>query len=126
LPNNVEKQISDRRAIINNDCQYYKEYTQEEYTRLKPSYQFNIPEDFEYLDEVDNIYLNEQEDTLVSYKYRGDRYVYSQEIKYFSVLDKYLEAYTHQDGEECYGYTETTYIAPNLITNLIDNTDFFI
>jgi hypothetical protein len=39
-------------------------------------------------------------------------------------LDKYVTEYLDASGNIWYGYTETEFIAPNIIQNIVTNTDF--
>lgn len=134
IPDGQDKQLSDRRIIQNSNVQYYIDCNEEDYNRSEISYdnegilkqevetcknyQFYIPKFF-------GLAAPETDDTLVSYKYRGERYVFSQQIKYFSNLDKYLYAYNKKGTTDLYyGYTDVEYIAPTFITNLIDNSEF--
>ena len=51
----------------------------------------------------------------ISYDYRGRRFVFSNKTIYNKVLNKYVTEYIDSAGETVYGYTETEYIAPNII-----------
>ena len=55
--------------------------------------------------------------------FRGERKVRTQKIVYDPVMDKYVQSY---NGGEVYSYTQTEYVSPSLVTNLITNGDDII
>ena len=63
------------------------------------------------------------EDTFISNKYRGARYVFTQESEYIPILDKYCQKFI-RNNVEYYGYLESEYISPVLVQNVISNADF--
>ena len=63
------------------------------------------------------------EDTFISNKYRGTRYVFTQEAEYIPILDKYCKKFT-RNNVEYYGYLESEYISPVLVQDIISNADF--
>lgn len=67
--------------------------------------------------------MNLGEDTFISNKYRGTRYVFTQEAEYIPILDKYCKKFT-RDNVEYYGYLESEYISPVLVQDIISNADF--
>lgn len=61
----------------------------------------------------------------ISSDYRGERTVKKERTKYESSIDKYVSIYEDSSGNEIYGFTETEYISPTLITNFITNSEYF-
>lgn len=55
---------------------------------------------------------------------RGMRTVYTHLSKYNPALNKIIYYYQDAEGYEVAGYTETEYITPNLIQNLVTNNEF--
>lgn len=98
-------------------------------------YQFIYNEDGEYIADENNIihkvgnYYCAKSDvkgTTVFYNgFRGERYVRSQESIYDKTLEKYVKKY-EKDGENFYGYVDTTYFSPSLVTNYVTNGDTII
>ena len=62
--------------------------------------------------------------SLISSQYRGARYVFSPDSQYNSIIKKYVTKY-QKNNQYYYGYTETTYQAPNLIENWVTNPNSF-
>ena len=127
LPTNEAYVRDDKRVIINKNCQYYIDYENiNEYTLLDNAYQFYLPPNFSLVSNPEILISDFDDkitDKVVSTFLRGKRYVFAQQTEYVSLLDKYLTVYTKEE-QEYYGYVQTDYIAPVLITNLIDNVDF--
>ena len=59
----------------------------------------------------------------ISSVYRGDRIVRSQKTVYDSTIDKYVSVYN--DGAY-YGYTESEYISPASVKNLVTSPNGFV
>lgn len=53
-------------------------------------------------------------------KFRGEKYVRTQESEYDKVLDQYVKVY-EKDGEKRCGYTKSEYVSPSLVTNYVTN-----
>ena len=63
--------------------------------------------------------------SALSVLYRGKRYVYNQVTEYHAGLDMYLQKYkSNTNGKLYYKYTKTNFVTPNLIENIVTNTDF--
>lgn len=74
-------------------------------------------------DRVGNYYCNAKPSgnpTLFT-KMRGERYVRTQSVEYDAVLEKYVNVYKDSADSTVYGYTESEYFSPSLVTNLITN-----
>ena len=57
-------------------------------------------------------------------KLRGMRTVYTHQSKYNPALNKIVYYYSSPEGYRVAGYTETEYVTPNLIQNLVTNSTF--
>jgi hypothetical protein len=61
--------------------------------------------------------------TTLSSLYCGERYGFSQRIRYIQQLDKYVNLYDDK-GKEIYGYQKLEYVSPAMIQNLITTPNF--
>ena len=61
---------------------------------------------------------------FINDEYRGARYVYSPLQKFDPTLNTYVTTYT-RDDDTGYGFTETSYVAPNFIQNCVTNASSF-
>ena len=100
------------RVIQNKNCQYYVDVNPDEF----------------YTQTMFGIYLPSATNCKISTDYRGDRLVYSADIRYNSAAEAY--------GTLCYSniklaepdiicFSKTEYTAPNLIQNYITNPNIF-
>ena len=109
--------------IINKNCQYYIECAPEEYYLADQEYGFYLPQNFE-------VKATQQEDnvaTVISNKYRGNRYSFAQKQIYSPLLKRYLGEYVKTTGSDAgtyYGYADIVYTAPSFVDNLVTNTEF--
>jgi hypothetical protein len=62
-------------------------------------------------------------DVKISSDYRGKRYVFNRKILYNKILDKYVTEYK-ADDKTVYEFTESEYISPNIIQNLVTGSSF--
>lgn len=64
----------------------------------------------------------------ISTEFRGEFYNKRQQTTYDAVLNRYVDIYKDENGKEVYGYTESKYEEPIIVTNLITNDpqSFFI
>lgn len=114
----------ENRIITNKDCQYFIDYFPENYKVINSQYDFYLPEAFGITyaeeDDVQNI--------VVSGKYRGKRYVFSQRSIFIPILNRYVNVYSNEDDKgnknTYYGYQNTEYKSPALVQNIISNSDF--
>lgn len=88
----------DNRIVLNKNCQYFVE-------------------DTNLLDYIDT--TNAQ----LSTEYRGRRYVFSQESKYFPKLERYAQSFK-RDNKDYYGFVETETVTPQIIQNYVSNHTF--
>ena len=100
--------VDDERIIANTSCQYFIDHV--EYSNYDPTYGISIPNGFTF--------------SKISSSYRGARYKYSPTIKYNPILEKYVTIYT-KNNQEYHYLTETEYIGPNLIKNIVTNPNTF-
>lgn len=126
---NVVEHNEDR-VITEKDCQYYIEYLDPEaYTAEVSTYGFKLPTGFTLVLQEGGV--EDTSDTTISTWHRGARYSFSQQTVYEPKLKRYVTkhngpAYT-EDGEtktEYRSYTSSEYISPELVQNIITNTDF--
>lgn len=123
------------RVITEKNCQYYIEYLNPDiYTANVQDYGFILPKDFSVIAQSGGV--EDTADTTISTWHRGARYVFSQETIYEPKLKRYVTkhtgpVYTEKDekGEtvtknEYRGYSSSEYISPELVQNIITNTDF--
>lgn len=89
----------DNRIVLNKNCQYFVE-------------------DKSLLDYIDI------KNAQLSTEYRGRRYVFSQESKYFPKLERYAQSFVDNEGKKCYGFVETEMITPQTIQNYVSNHTF--
>lgn len=109
-------------SIIKKEDQFQFLYTNEEYKEDENGVITN----------ANNYYLADysEADSLIakatfSFDYRGNRLVKKQLTKFDPIANKYIGIYT--DGQrEIYGYTETKYISPAAVTNLVTNASEFV
>ena len=124
--NNYEKsnvQINSNRIILNQDCQYYFDVPNEDdYKGPDINYGFYLPEGVTLLLKG-GLSVSDNADTTISYWYRGARYGFAQKAVYRSELNRYVNIYD-KEGTEYYGFLDTQYNSPNLLTNVVTNTDF--
>lgn len=121
----------DKRVLTNKDCQCFIDYISPEtdYISAGGAYQFSIPRDFVLNDPGANSLsvtinsVNKTDEKIVSVYLRGKRYVFAHKTHFVTLLNRYMNLY-NKDGIEYYGYVDSDYFAPTLITNLIDNTEF--
>lgn len=110
--NNIR--IDNNRIIQNADCQYYIQYNEDAYTEITDK-GLILPKDWA-ANEVDD-------DSLISSKYRGARFVQSQQTKYLPKLQKYVNLYKKGD-DDYYGYQDYEIVSPEFINNIITNPTF--
>lgn len=133
---NEEKKLdeSDKRTIINKDCQYYIDIedpsTYQEITFDEESAEGNkkdrgfrgyLPSGFSVaaVEEIDNSDVT----VNLSILYRGRRYGFSQQSIFVPVLDKYVNIFD-KDGKDYYGYLKADYHSPALTQNIVSNSQF--
>lgn len=134
LDNNKEIFLDEKQIILNENCQYFIEYEEHQYTVEDEDYSFYLPSGWQVMGQE---YFPDvvKDDTTISYKYRGARYGYAQQSTYLPKLNKYVNIYEHdlikeENGEtntitkQYYGYSDTEYNSPTLLTNYISNTEF--
>lgn len=123
LPN-YDKQdvlIDSNRIILNKDCQYYIELSENEYADSSNKYGLSLPTGWNIVEQSDSV--DDEHDTTISTWYRGARYGFAQKAEYVPLLNRYCQIYS--DGtSELYGYTENKYTDPVFTTNLVSNTEF--
>ena len=115
--------IDANRVILNEDCQYYFDIINEEdYKGPDSNYGFYLPDGITPLLKQ-GAGVSDDADTTISYWYRGARYGFAQKAVYRSELNRYVNIYD-KNGTEYYGFLDTKYNSPNLLTNVVTNTDF--
>ena len=121
--------INADRIILNEDSQYYYEYSstdlgEREYYKVDSlGEDFYIPEGF--VVEIKSSGIDNKNDTTVSNWYRGARYNFIQQSEYIPSLDQYLDIYQDKyDNIEYYVQKKTDYSSPILSQNLIANASF--
>lgn len=60
-----------------------------------------------------------------SYDYRGNRLIKKQITEYDATIDKYVKVY-QDNGQTIYGFEESEYISPAIVTNLVANPAEFV
>lgn len=104
--------------ITNKNCQYFVD-------QASYSESATVVNGITYV--VPSFVLGEEDSTNInvefSTEYRGKRYVFSQVSTYNPVLDTYVYKYD-VNGESYWGYETTDYVTPNLVNNLVTNTEF--
>lgn len=116
------------RVIQDKNCQYYIDGVIYSEVDSQNAENFWVKYGFKWPEILGNVVNSAQ----ISQNYKGNRYVFSQKTVYNSILDRYVKEYTRveedEEGKEkpvtWHEYTETVYQSPNLIQNLITNTDF--
>lgn len=113
--------VDDRRFIKESNCQYYLDISNpnDSVDGYQDKGSYFLPKGWELASGL-NI---KGTDTTLSSWYKGKRYGYSQVVKYVSVVDKCCSSY-EKDGTPYYGYVENEYISPNIVQNVITNTEF--
>lgn len=112
----------ENRIICNKNSQYYIDYPalEDDYVVKNDQYGFTLPFQFNTTTEneegVDNI--------VISSKYRGRKYVFSQRSNFIPVLNRYVQEYKNPEGTLFYGFQDTEYISPALVQNIISNNQF--
>lgn len=109
VPSNIT--TNSERIITNTNSQYYIDGVN--YTESEQSKKYGL-----YQPDYDIATFS------ISSQYRGRRFVFSSKSLYHAVLDKYVIEYKNSNNQLLYGFTETEYISPNIIQNIITNTDF--
>jgi hypothetical protein len=61
--------------------------------------------------------------SILSTKYRGKRYGFTQKSEYIPALNRYVNLYD-KDGQTYYGYENSEYKSPALIQNIVSNHTF--
>lgn len=102
----------DERVIKTKNCQYI--ILNAIYQAALPGYGIQLPTNFELTDLQ----------PAINNTYRGARYVYAPLVKFNTTLQKYVTEYT-KNGQRGYGFTDTTYEAPNFIQNWVTNPNKF-
>lgn len=103
------------KVITTKNCQYFIEFPNEaSYTVSDNIYGFILPTGFS-ITAVSNV---------ISPNYVGARYNFLHESVYEPKLERYVNKYTDEKGEKYRGYATSEYISPELITNIITNTEF--
>lgn len=99
-----EEPLVDQNGIIQNKgCQYY-------------TTNITVAED-----------SSDYDDEGYNNSFRAERYVRTQEYKYEEELERYVNKYAKdEDATEYYGYTETDYVSPVIVQNLIVNGESII
>lgn len=123
------------RIITERDCQYYIEYLDpDKYEENIKDYGFELPKGFKLAATSGGV--DNESDTTISTWHRGARYVFSQKSIYEPKLKRYVTQHTGPDykeldknGEEVTkneyrSYSSSEYISPELVPNIITNTDF--
>jgi hypothetical protein len=78
--------------------------------------------------DVGNYYCNKNDVNGKSELYnsfRAEKYIRTQKSAYDKTAEKYVNIYT-KDGNEYYGYVDTKYFSPSLVTNYITNGESII
>lgn len=123
-----ENYITNENRIIENDnCQYFMEFNPSQYTDTDKENGYFIPEGFGLTTEKENKDVG----VTISENYRGRRYVFTHQSKYIPQLGRYVNEYRKQtknngttniDNDTVYyGYSETQYISPNFVLDVITN-----
>lgn len=124
------------RVIVEKDCQYYIEYLDPENykAQVQDDYGFILPRGFSVIAQSGG--ADDTADTTISTWHRGARYVFSQETVYEPKLKRYVTKHTgpaytekNEKGEtvtknEYRSYSSSEYISPELVQNIMTNTDF--
>lgn len=126
LPEGYDKSnvlIDENHFIMNPDCQFYLEVNKPaaDYHKID-EYNFLLPYDCQIILKGDSG-ITDDFDTTISNWYRGKRYGLSHQTSYIPELKKYCNHYLI-DGKEHYGFTESEYISPTYVTNMITNSEF--
>lgn len=98
-------EIDDRNVITNKNANYYIDVTYDSNGRVQ------------YKGDT----LSKYEEIVVSKKYRGNRLVRKPVTKYDSTIDKYVTVYNNGTGSQVYGFTETEYISPTIVSSYVTN-----
>lgn len=113
--------IDDERIITNKESQYFF-FPDSYYEASQGGYRINIPAECVLDPNLE----------VISSQYRGARYVYSADSRYHPVAKRYVNVYTKTTGQgqeqvtnTYYGFSETEYHAPNLISNWVTNPNSF-
>lgn len=109
----ISYEIDQDYIIANEDCQYGIE--------LDGAWSGDFPDFIDGSISLENL--------SVSDRFRGNRLVRQQLMKYDSVTDKYVNVYhaetSDDESVEVYGYTETEYISPAKVKTLVTNGQGF-
>ena len=123
------------RVITERDCQYYIECLDpNDYKVPVDEYGFMLPEGFTMVAQSGGV--EDEYDTAISTWHRGARYVFSQESIYEPKLKRYVTKHTGPEytekneksetvtKNEYRSYSSSEYISPELVQNIMTNTDF--
>lgn len=111
--------VGSDRVIRNTECQYYIDNII--YNSIQDSAGIDGPNGWA------TTYPEEGNNSSISIKFRGKRYVYSEVSDFHVGLNQYLTRYSVEvDGNEheAYKYIKTNYIVPTIIQNYITGADF--
>lgn len=103
--------------IINKDCQYYVDIPSPE-VAYESAGDFYLPRGLQIKVQTDKL-----ADTTISTWYKAKRYGFSQQTQYVPLLEKYCNIYK-KDNIKYYGYLNSEYSSPALVTNMITNAEF--
>lgn len=112
IPQTEKTTKNQDRIIINKNCQYYIDGMTYFSHPSSQKYGLFVPEIFNIVS------------FFVSTSYRGSRYVFSEKTLYNNVLQRYVTEYIDNNGQIVHEFTDTEYIAPNIIQNFITNNTF--
>ena len=102
----------DERVITNKNCQYYIDnVTYNDGTTQ--TYNLPIPE-----------FCNTT-GVVISNDYRGARYVWAPDMRFNQIIGQYVSIYTDGSNNQYYGYLDTEFTAPNMISNWVTNPSAF-
>lgn len=134
----------DNSIVLSEDSIIYGFYSS--ISEQKPYFQFLYREDGDYAIDDDRIITNSNDwfidgvsyidnggfpsPTFAKYcsfsdKYRGNRLVRKEKTIFDAKTNKYVSVYKDSQNQDVYGFTETEYIAPTIIKNLITNSENF-
>lgn len=102
----------DERIITNKNCQYYIDNVNYN-DGTTQTYNLPIPN-----------FCNTT-GVVISNDYRGARYVWAPDMRFNKIIGQYVSIYTDGSNNQYYGYLDTEFTAPNMISNWVTNPSAF-